>query len=110
MKTPAGFAAALIVASAVFAAPAAFADQPQKEVNARFAFDPSDPAAKIYDDLNRTARRACELTGTRSLSVVKHEQACMAEMVQDGVNKLGRSDVAAVHNNYFASASAGTRG
>jgi UrcA family protein len=110
MKTPNGLTAALIVASAVFAAPAAFAEHPQKEVKARFAYDPADQAVKIYDDLNRTARRACELTGTRSLNVVKHERACTAEMVQDGVNKLGRSDVAAVHNDYYATASAGTRG
>ena len=110
MKTPKGLTAALIVASAVLAAPAALAEHPQKEINARFAFDPGDPAAKIYHELNRTARRACELTGTRSLNVVKHEQACTAEMVQDGVTKLGRADVAAVHNDYFATASSGTRG
>ena len=102
--------AALILATAVLAAPAALADGPRETINARFAFNPSEPAAEIYSDLTRVARRACELNGTRSPSIVKHEQACMKEMVEDGVSKLGRPDVAAVHNGYFATANAGTRG
>lgn len=110
MKTPNGLTAAFILASATLAAPAAFAEGPQREISARFAFNPDEPAAEIYQDLNRTARRACELSGTRSLKVAKHERACVAEMVQDGVSKLGRADVAAVHNDYFATANAGTRG
>jgi UrcA family protein len=110
MDTPNGVTAAFILASAVLAAPAAFADGPRETIEARFAFDPNDQAAQIYQDLNRTAKRACELNGTRSLNIVKHEQACIREMVQDGVTKLGRADVAAVHNDYFATANAGTRG
>ena len=111
MKTPNGVTAAFILASAVLAAPAAFAEGPwDTTVQARFAFDPNEPAVEIYSDLTRTARRACELNGTRTLNVTKHEQACMKEMIQDGVTKLGRSDVAAVHNGYFATANAGTRG
>lgn len=110
MKTTKGLAAAFIFASAVIAAPAAFADSQKESVNARFAFNPGEPAAEIYSDLVRTARRACEVHGTRSLNMVKHEQACTKEMVQDGVSKLGRADVAAVHNDYFATANAGTRG
>jgi hypothetical protein len=110
MKTPNGLAAAFILASAVLAAPAAFADGPRETVEARFAFNPKEPAVQIYSDLNRTAKRACELSGTRSLNIVKHEQACIREMVQDGVTKMGRADVAAVHNDYFATANAGTRG
>jgi len=110
MKTPNAITAAFILASAVLAAPAAFADGPRQTIEARFAFNPAEPAAQIYSDLTRTARRACELSGTRSLHMVKHEQACMKEMVQDGVAKLDRPDVAAVHNGYFATAHAGTRG
>ncbi len=110
MKTPNGLAAAFILASAVIAAPAAFADGSKESVKARVAFNPNEPAVQIYSDLNRTAKRACELNGARSLNIVKHEQACVREMVQDGVTKLGRADVAAVHNDYFATANAGTRG
>ena len=109
MKTPNGLTAAFILASAVLAAPAAFADGSKEPVHARFAFNPNDPAAEIYSDLTRTANRACELSGTRSLNMIKIEQACAKEMVQDGVAKLGRPDVAAVHNGYFATANAGTR-
>jgi len=110
MKTPNAITAAFILATAGLAAPAALAESPHKTVEARFAFNPHDPAAEIYSDLTRTARRACELHGTRSLSMVKVEQACINEMVQDGVAKLDRADVAAVHNGYFATASAGDRG
>ncbi len=109
MKTP-KLTAALIVASAMFAAPVAFAEPANQSVDARFVYNPDAPATKIYADLNRTAKRACELPGTRSIHMQKHERVCMQEMVQDGVNKLGRSDVAAVHNGYYATASAGIRG
>ena len=110
MKTPNALTAAFVLASAVLAAPAAFAEGPRETIHARFAFNPDQPAAEIYSDLTRTARKACELSGTRSLHIVKHEQACMKEMVEDGVAKLDRADVAAVHNGYFATANAGTRG
>jgi hypothetical protein len=110
MKTPQAITAAFILASAVLAAPAAFADGPRQTIQARFAFNPDEPAAQIYSDLTRTARRACELSGTRSLNAVKHEHACVEEMVQDGVAKLGRADVASVHDSHFATANAGTRG
>ena len=110
MKTLNTLTAAFILATAVVAAPAALADSPREPIQARFAFNPSDPAVEIYSDLTRTARRACELSGTRSLNMVRLEQACIREMVQDGVAKLGRADVAAVHNGYFATANAGTRG
>jgi hypothetical protein len=109
MKTPKSLTAAFVLASAVLAAPAAFAG-PWETVEARFAFNPNAPAAEIYDGLTRLAHRACDLSGARSLRMIKHEHACVKEMVEDGVAKLGRADVAAVHNGYFATANAGTRG
>lgn len=110
MKTLNTLTAAFILGIAGLAAPAALADSPRETIEARFAFNPNDPAAEIYSDLTRIARRACELSGTRSLNMVRLEQACVREMVEDGVAKLGRADVAAVHNGYFATASAGSRG
>jgi hypothetical protein len=110
MKTPNTLTAAFILATAVLAAPAALGDSPREPIQARFAFNPNDPAAEIYSDLMRTARRACELHGTRSLNMIRVEQSCISQMVEDGVAKLGRADVAAVHNGYFATANAGTRG
>jgi hypothetical protein len=110
MKTRTTLTAALVLATAALAAPAALADGPRQSIQARFAFNPSESAIEIYSDLTRVARRACEVNGTRSLNMLKHEQACVREMVQDGVTKLGRADVAAVHNGYFATANAGTRG
>ncbi len=89
---------------------AAFADGPRETIQARFAFEPNEPADAIYSDLVRTARRACELPGARSLKLTRHERACIGEMVDDGVAKLGRADVVAMHNGYFATATAGTRG
>jgi len=107
MKTPNKLVAAVILASAVLAAPA-FAETPKEKFETRFAFNPNDPANEIYSDLTRTARRACEVPGMLSLRMSKSEQACIKEMVQDGVTKIGRPDVAAVHNSSFADA--GTRG
>ena len=95
---------------AISSAPAALAESPHKSIDARFAFNPNDPAARIYADLTRTAERTCGLSGKRPLSLLRGERACIQEMVQDGVNKLGRADVAAVHNGYFATANAGDRG
>ena len=110
MKTPTGLTAAFILASAVIAAPAAFADSPREPVEARFHYNPKAQATAVYKDLSRTARQACEASGTRSLATRKLEQSCVMEMIDDGIAKLGRADVAAVHNGFFATADAGTRG
>jgi hypothetical protein len=110
MKTPNGLTAAFVLASAVLAAPAASADALHERIDARFHFDPGAPAAEIYRDLTRTAERACELAGGGSRHLQRHERNCIAEMVRDGVNKLNRADVAAVHNGFFATANADARG
>lgn len=110
MKTSSTLTAALILATAALAAPAALADNSRESFQVRFAFNPNDPAAVIYSDLVHTASRACEAHGTRPLNMIRMEQSCTNQMVEDGVAKLGRADVAAVHNGYMATANAGTRG
>jgi len=96
MKTSKTLPAAFLLAVSTLAAPAALAGEPQT-VRAAFSFNPAASAAEIYADLERTARRACEFNGTRSLNMAEHEKACVKEMVANGVAKLGRQDVAAAH-------------
>lgn len=101
MKAPKALSAALLVASAILLAPAALAEQP-RDIRVAFTFNPSDSAADIYSGLERTVRKACEFRGVRSLTVIKHEKACMKSMLDNGVTRLARPDVAAIHNSYLA--------
>lgn len=101
---------ALIAMAASFAAaPAAFADN-RREVRVAFAYNTADTAEHIYADLERTARNACDLHGARSLQIRKAERACVKEMVDEGVGKLQRSDIAALHKGGPATPAAGNRG
>jgi hypothetical protein len=109
MKTSKALSAAFLMASAILAAPAALAEQP-RNVQAAFAFNPNDPAAEIYADLVRTARKACEFHGVRMLKLMEHEKACVKAMLNDGVAKLGRPDVAAIHGGSLPTAEAAARG
>jgi UrcA family protein len=96
MKTFKALPAAFLLAVSALAAPAALAGEPQT-VRAAFSFNPAASAAEIYSDLERTARQACEFNGRRPLTTIRHEKACVKEMVADGVAKLDRQDVAATH-------------
>lgn len=101
---------ALIAMTASFAAaPAAFA-QDKHEVRVAFSYNTSDTAQQIYADLERTAREACEFNGYKSLQMRKVEQACANGMIDQGVAKLQRADVAALHNGGFTKVAAGSRG
>ena len=51
----------------------------------------------IYADLESTAKRACEASGTRSLHVRLQEQQCAAQLLEKAVKKISRTDVAAIH-------------
>jgi UrcA family protein len=101
-------AGALLVAAGLSSAPAAYAEQPQATIQARFAYNPDDSAQDIYSGLKRTARHACQPKGKRPLAAHKDQRTCLKQMLDDGVAKIGRADIAALHNGSYASA--GTRG
>lgn len=92
---------ALGAALLMIAAPAgALADTAKFEI--AFQYHDRAPAEKIYADLERTARFACLHAGVRDLTVRKAEKACVAEVVEDGVSKLNRSDIAQLHTGRLA--------
>jgi hypothetical protein len=107
MKTPKFLPVALVVAAGLFSAPGASADN-QKTIQARFAYNPADSAQEIYSGLKRTARDACQFRGARSLAVQKHEWKCLKQMLDEGVAKMGRADIAVIHRGNYATAD--TRG
>lgn len=97
--TPYAIPIALLMLSVAFAAPAANAERPgYKTFQVRFVYDPTDSAPKIYKELNRTAHRACHNTGgTNSVRFNVQAKKCKAEVVDNAVKAMGRTDIAALH-------------
>lgn len=65
---------------------------------ARFVFNPADPAEKIYADIKRTAERLCEAPGPRPQTLLRLERECTADLVNAAVERISRKDVANVHS------------
>lgn len=107
MKTPKILPVSLLIAAGLFAAPGSFADE-FKTIQAKFAYNTADKAEVIYSDLKRTARDACRHDGVRTLAMQKIEWNCVKQMVDDGVARIGRADIAVLHNGNYATAD--TRG
>jgi UrcA family protein len=97
--TPYAIPVALLMMSVAFGAPAAHAERPGYEtVKVRFAYDPTDSATRIYKDLNRVAHKACHNAGgTNSIRFNIHDKECKAEVVENAVQAIGRTDIAALH-------------
>jgi hypothetical protein len=107
MTTPKILPVALLVAAGLFSAPAASADA-RMPIEVAFTYNPGDAAQDIYSDLQRTARHACQISGRRTLALRKSEWKCEKQLLDDGVAKMGRADIAVLHNGYFTAAD--TRG
>jgi UrcA family protein len=101
MKTttaPFAIPIAMLAASLFLAAPTAQAEPAVKTFEVRFAYNPASGADKIYTDLKRTAQRACDRYGPRSpLRMQKLVKTCAADVVDKGVQAIGRTDLAALH-------------
>jgi UrcA family protein len=82
------------------AAPAGY-----KRVSVAFSYNPSAPAAKVYSDLQRKARKACTDNGVRPLALHRVSEECVAEMVESGVAQFGRADIAELHKGRITVAS-----
>lgn len=95
-------ASAAFLLAAVFAAPAVAAPPAHgvAEFKVAFTYDPQASPQAIYSDLRRTARKACEADGVRSLKQRLQEQACAARLLDRAVERVGRSDVAGVHSSF----------
>jgi UrcA family protein len=99
ITTPFAVPLAMLAASLFFAAPAAHAAPAAKTFEVRFEYNRASGAEKIYTDLKRTAYKACYRIGGRSsLRMHKQVKACAAEVVDKGVQAIGRVDIAALHH------------
>jgi UrcA family protein len=81
-------------------APAGF-----ERVSVNFAHDGSAPAATVYRDLQRTARKACGHTGDRLVVMRQWHKQCVNEMVESGISQFGRADIAELHKGRVTVAS-----
>lgn len=97
ITTPYAIPVALLLASILLAAPAAQADSSIKTFEVRFEYDRTSGAEKIYTDLKRTAFKACNKIGARSLRMHQQTKVCAAGVVDKGVKAIGRTDIAALH-------------
>ncbi len=73
-------------------------DHQRNTFEARFVYNPADPAAKIYAEIKRTAQRLCENPGPRPMSLMRLERECTANLVNAAVERISRKDVAEVHS------------
>lgn len=91
---------ALLLMATGLAVPRASAEPDSRPgaVTASFAYDRSAPAAQVYAELENAAERLCAESGPRPLFLRKHERACVAEAVQDAVGRIGRIDIADLHD------------
>jgi UrcA family protein len=96
---------ALLMMAAVNVAPvAAHADVQGRTFQVRFTYDAKAPAEDIYTDLRRTARKACDNLGVRSLQMRHVNRACAKRVVDAGVKTLGRADIAMLHHGGITTA------
>ncbi len=94
---------ALLMMTVPLSAPKAFAEEANRmtlsTITARFAYNPADPAAEIYADLAARAARVCATPGPRPISLRKFDRQCAADLLEKAVERIGRTDVAAVHDH-----------
>ena len=105
MKTPAFklYAApvALLLMAGALATPTASAETAPngyKTVQAAFHYNPEAPAEQIYTKLRRLAERMCSNPSPSPLSFRRIEKTCVDAAMQDGISRIGRTDIAAVHS------------
>ena len=93
---------ALLMMSIPLAAPKAFADPVNTNMRTfktAFAYNPAAPVDEIYTDLARIADQACKTPGPRPLSLRKVDEQCAADLLAKAVERIGRTDIAAMHDH-----------
>jgi hypothetical protein len=95
-------AVALLVMAAGILAPHSASAQEARTFNAEFKYYKSQPAEKIYGDLRRQAHEACKEDTIRPISLRLAEAHCAADLLDKAVAKLGRADVATLHQGAMA--------
>lgn len=92
---------ALLMMAGILATPNASADPApgHHTVQAQFRYNADAPADQIYAKLRKTAERMCAKPGLRPLAFRKADAACVDSAMQDGVSRIGRTDIAALHSH-----------
>ena len=100
----------LVIASAWAVTPAAHAETlsaTERAVTISYTFNSHSTPEKIYTDLERVARNACDQPGVRSLKMRQLEAECTGALVSSAVQQIDRPDIAQLHNtSRFAALSA----
>jgi len=94
--------ALLVIAGAWTVTPVAQAETlsaTERAVTISYTFNSHSAPEKIYTDLERVARNACEQSGVRSLKMRLLEHECTGALVSSAVQKIGRPDIAQIHSN-----------
>ena len=91
----------LLMIAGVLATPTALADPApgHHTVQAQFRYNTEAPAEQIYAKLRKTAERVCAKPGLRPLAFRKAEAACADSAMQDGIRRIGRTDIAVLHSH-----------
>ena len=95
-------AVALVLMAGAFLAPQSASAQKPREIRASFTYYKSSPAEKIYSDFQRQAAHVCREDTIRPIALRLVEKHCAADMLNKAVTKLGRADVAALHQGEMA--------
>jgi UrcA family protein len=100
----------LVIASAWTVTPGAQAQTlsaTDRTVTISYTFNAHSTPEKIYTDLERVARNACERFGVRPLKMRQLEAECTEALVSSAVQQIDRPDIAQLHSNSrFAALSA----
>lgn len=91
----------MLVLASAFATSAASAEgklHGYRTVQASFHYNPDAPAEQIYGELRNLANRMCVTKGPRPLYLRQVETACIASVMEDGVSRIRRTDIAAPHS------------
>jgi hypothetical protein len=91
------FAAALLGATLLGAAPAASARTPMKTFTVMFAYNTADPADKIYAALKHTAHKACHARMNTAFHAVNTTRTCTKNVIEAALKAMVRTDIAALH-------------
>jgi hypothetical protein len=91
---------ALLMMAGAFGSPAALAGEPvTQDLKVQFTYRLDASATDVYSGLSRTARNACSSAGRRSLQQQMQEKACARQLLDSAVTRIGRADVAQLHQN-----------
>jgi hypothetical protein len=94
---------ALLMMAIPLASPKAYADGDPatalRKVEMRFTYDRSAPAREIYASLSGAVQRACTDPGPRPIALRRLDKKCAADLLAKAVEKIGRIDIAALHDH-----------